>query len=261
MMDTLDWAEIKSFLDEKVDRYNTHDFIALDPISIPHAFEQKEDIEIAGFLASTIAWGNRKMILKNAQKMMELMGNAPYDFVLNHNASQLDVLDGFVHRTFNALDFKYFIRALQNIYVNFGGMESLFAQHQTSDSILPAIHEFKKVFFSLKHEKRSEKHLGDPMKNSVAKRMNMFLRWMVRKDNRGVDFGIWESISPSILSCPLDVHSGTIARKLGLIHRKQNDRKALEELDSNLRKFDPKDPVKYDFALFGLGVYDDFDRF
>ncbi len=259
-MDNETLNEIRSFLNEKVDRYNTPDFIELDPISIPHQFSEKEDIEISGFLASTIAWGNRKMILRNANKMMDLMGNSPYDFVMSHNEDQLERFDGFVHRTFNSLDFKFFIKSLKNIYENHGGMEAVFHKYKTDTSLQPAIHEFKKVFFSIDHERRTQKHIGDPMKTSVAKKMNMMLRWFVRNDKRGVDFGIWNTISPSILSCPLDVHSGNISRKLGLITRKQNDGKALIELDNYLRAFDPNDPVKYDFALFGLGVYDDFDK-
>jgi len=250
--------EVKAFLDEKANEYNTPDFIDLDPISIPHKYSRKEDIEISGFLAATISWGNRKMILRNANKMMNLMGNSPYDFIMEHKDYHLEHFDGFVHRTFNADDLRFFITSLQNIYKNHGGIESVFNKHKTETSLQPAIHEFKKVFFSIKHQQRTQKHIGDPYKGSVAKRINMMLRWFIRNDNRGVDFGIWKSISPSILSCPLDAHSGNIARKLGLITRKNNDVKALSELDAYLRVFDCKDPVKYDFALFGLGVYDEF---
>ena len=250
--------EIKQFLDEKVIQYNTAEFIASDPISIPHQFTLKQDIEIAGFLAATIAWGNRKMIIKNANKMVELMGESPYDFVMSHDDQQLDKLTGFVHRTFNDIDFKYFIKSLQNIYLNHQGMENVFKLHKTKDSVLPAITEFKKLFFSIDHPDRTTKHVSDPAKGSSSKRINMMLRWFCRKDNCGVDFGIWDTISPSILSCPLDVHSGNVARKFGLIQRKQNDLKALTELDANLRNLDAKDPVKYDFALFGLGVFENF---
>ncbi|MGB0887273.1 MAG: TIGR02757 family protein [Vicingaceae bacterium] len=251
-------SNIKSFLNEKVIQYNQPNFIEPDPISIPHQFNLKEDIEIAGFLAATIAWGNRKMIVKNANKMVQLMGNSPFDFVMDHNINQLKRLEGFVHRTFNAADFKYFIRALQNIYTHHNGMESVFAKNQTRTSIQPAIHQFKQVFFSIDHPQRTQKHVSDPFKKSAAKKINMFLRWMVRNDNTGVDFGLWKSISPAILSCPLDVHSGNVARKLGLLHRKQNDSKAVAELDESLRVLDAKDPVKYDFALFGLGVFEGF---
>ena len=250
--------DIRSFLEEKVIQYNQPHFIEPDPISIPHQFSLKEDIEIAGFLAATIAWGNRKMIVKNANRMVQLMGNSPYDFVMDHNENQLDRLDGFVHRTFNAEDFKYFVKALQHIYAHHNGMEAVFAKHKTSDSMQPAIHEFKKVFFSIDHPSRTQKHIGDPNKKSAAKKINMFLRWMIRNDNTGVDFGLWNSIPSSILSCPLDVHSGNVARKLGLLHRKQNDDKAVSELDLSLRAMDASDPVKYDFALFGLGVFEEF---
>ena len=250
--------ELKEFLDEKVLEYNNLKFIESDPVQIPHLFTLKEDIEIAGFLAATIAWGNRKMIIKNAHKMMELMGNSPYDFVMNYKEHHLEIFDGFVHRTFNNVDLTYFIKALHHIYTNHNGLESIFNINTTTNSLQPAIHQFKKVFFEINHPSRTTKHISDPLKGSAAKRINMYLRWMVRKDNNGVDFGIWNSISPSTLSCPLDVHSGNVARKLGILTRKQNDAKALAELDTSLRKMDSNDPVKYDFALFGLGVFEKF---
>lgn len=250
--------ELKDFLDSKVLQYNTIDFIEPDPISVPHRYSLKEDIEIAGFLASTIAWGNRKMITKNGHKMMDLLGNSPYDFVMSHQEYQLERLEGFVHRTFNAEDFKYFIKALHHIYTNHGGLENIFNIYQTKDSLQPAIHEFNKIFFEIPHQVRTKKHVADPNKGSVAKRINMCLRWLVRNDNTGVDLGIWKNISPSKLSCPLDVHSGNVARKLGLLDRKQNDGKALIQLDNSLRLLDPTDPVKYDFALFGLGIFEGF---
>lgn len=250
--------DLKEFLDLKVIQYNTPDFIESDPISIPHLYSQKEDIEIAGFLSATIAWGNRKMIIKNANKIMKLMGNSPYDFVMEHSDEQLERLTGFVHRTFNATDLTYFIKSLKNIYLNHGGLETVFSENSTASSIQPAIHEFKKVFFSIDHPSRTQKHVSDPNKGSAAKKINMYLRWLVRTDEKGVDFGLWKGISPAILSCPLDVHSGNVARKLGLLNRKQNDAKALAELDMNLRLLDPTDPVKYDFALFGLGVFESF---
>ena len=249
-------AELKEFLDEKVLLYNNPSFIVDDPVQIPHLYTQKEDIEIGGFLSATIAWGNRKMIIKNAHKMMELMGNSPYDFVMNHNEDQLDALTGFVHRTFNSTDFATFIQALQHIYRHHGGLEGVF-----SDSSLPLqerISKFKTLFFEIQHQQRTQKHISDPLKGSAAKRINMYLRWMVREDNAGVDFGIWKSVSPSELSCPLDVHSGNMARKLGILKRTQNDAKALLELDTALRELDPVDPVKYDFALFGLGAIEKF---
>ena len=254
----MNWNELKDFLDEKAAIYNRPDFIESDPIQVPHRFSLKEDREITGFLTATIAWGNRKMIIRNALKMAELMGNSPYDFVMEHHEADLDRFDGFVHRTFQAVDLKFFIRSLRNIYLKHGGLETVFAQNAKAGSLQPAIHEFKKVFFEIPHPARTQKHISDPAKGSAAKRINMFLRWMVRNDHRGVDLGIWNRLSPAQLSCPLDVHSGNVARKLGLITRKQNDAKALNELDWNLRKLDPEDPVKYDFALFGLGVFEKF---
>lgn len=251
-------AELKEFLDEKVIEFNNPKFIDSDPIQIPHQYSLKEDIEISGFLTATISWGNRKMIIKNAQRMTELMGNSPFDFVMSHNEQHLKNLEGFVHRTFNSLDFSYFIKALQHIYKNHAGLESIFEKYSTSHSTQNGIHELKKIFFEIPHLDRTKKHISDPLKGSAAKRINMFLRWMVRNDTAGVDFGIWQSLTPAQLSCPLDVHSGNVARKLGLLTRKQNDAKALAELDASLRRMDPLDPVKYDFALFGLGVFEKF---
>lgn len=263
--------ELKAFLDEKVIQYNTLDFIDSDPVQIPHLFSQKEDVEIAGFLTATISWGNRKMIIKNGHKMMAMMGNSPFDFVMSHNKNHLEKLDSFAHRTFNRQDFIFFIKGIQHIYKNHNGLEMVFAKHQEQNSIQKSISEFKKVFFDTSMNNhfneqetqfidhtRTQKHISDPMNGSAAKRINMYLRWMCRQDNKGVDLGIWKSISPSLLSCPLDVHSGNVARKLGLLTRKQNDGKALLELDAKLRELDPNDPVKYDFALFGLGVFEGF---
>ena len=250
--------ELREFLDQRVDLYNNASFICSDPVSIPHRFTQREDIEISGFLAATIAWGNRVAILRSADRMMSVMGHTPYDFVINHSESDLKGIDGCIHRTYFAEDFIYFIEALKYIYLEKGGMEQIFARHQTDDSLQPAIHEFRRVFFELPHNSRTARHLSDPNKGSAAKRINMFLRWMVRRDERGVDFGLWQSISPSVLSCPLDVHSGNVARKLGLLTRKQSDAKSVAELDARLREMDPADPVKYDFALFGLGVFEHF---
>ena len=264
--------ELKSFLNEKVIQYNTLDFIESDPVQIPHLFSKKEDIEIAGFLSATIAWGNRKMIIKNSHKMMDLMGNSPYDFVMSHSKNDLERLESFVHRTFNGHDFASFIKALQHIYKNHGGLEAAFSKNFNGNfnengngffngktvNLQNNIHEFKKLFFEIEHQNRTQKHISDPMNGSAAKRINMYLRWMCRQDKKGVDLGIWKSISPSLLSCPLDVHSGNVARKLGLLTRKQNDGKAVAELDLKLRELDPIDPVKYDFALFGLGVFEGF---
>ncbi|MFK7811256.1 MAG: TIGR02757 family protein [Maribacter sp.] len=251
-------TELKEFLDAKVEQYNHPKFLESDPIQIPNHFSKKQDVEISAFLTATIAWGNRKSIINNANRMMELLDNSPYDFVLNHQDSDLEKLEGFVHRTFNSGDLNYFIRSLKNIYQNHNGLEQVFAKNTTSDSMQPAISEFKKIFFELPHVTRTTKHVSDPLKGSAAKRINMFLRWMVRDNSTGVDFGLWNTISPALLSCPLDVHSGNVARKLKLLKRKQNDARALAELDKSLRKLDPNDPVKYDFALFGLGVFEKF---
>lgn len=247
-------GEIKAYLDEKVFQYNNPNFIESDPISIPHRYSLKEDIEIAGFLAATISWGTRKSIVKTGHRMLDLLGDSPFDFVMSHNTNQLKRLEGFVYRTFNQNDFKYFIKALKNIYAKHGGMEQLFKLNATDHSLQYAIHHFKKLFFELPHEARIEKHVSDPLRGSAAKKINMLLRWLIRNDNKGVDFGLWKSLKPSQLSCPLDVHSGRTARTLGLLLRQQNDATTVEELDRSLRTLDPQDPVKYDFALFGIGI-------
>lgn len=251
-------SELKEFLDVKVIEYNRPIFLESDPIQIPHLFTKKEDIEISGFLTATIAWGNRKSIINNAHRLMKLMDHSPYDFVMNHNDGELVRLQDFVHRTFNATDLGYFLKSLKNIYQNYNGLEGVFTEYQEKDTMQPAISKFKELFFELPYETRTTKHVSDPLKGSAAKRINMFLRWMVRDASSQVDFGLWKNISAAKLSCPLDVHSGNVARKLGLLKRKQNDAKALAELDKNLRKLDSEDPVKYDFALFGLGVFEKF---
>lgn len=250
--------DLKDFLDEKVILYNNPSFIEADPIQIPHQFSRKEDIEIAAFLTATISWGNRKMIIQNALKMMEMLDNNPYDFVMNHQENDLKSFENFVHRTFNSVDLQQFIKSLKHIYQNHEGLEKALLIKDNSKTYQTAIHEFKQLFFEIPHQNRTQKHISDPLKNSAAKRINMFLRWMVRNDKTGVDFGIWQTHNPANLSCPLDVHSGNVARKLKLLSRPQNDWKALSELDKKLRKLDKKDPVKYDFALFGLGVFEKF---
>ncbi len=250
-----DPAALKSFLDEMVDRYNRVEFIANDPISIPHLFAKKEDIEISGFLTATIAWGQRPVILKNANNLMQLMDNAPHEFLLSANKNDLKRFNSFVHRTFNSIDCVFFLKSLQNIYQKRGSLEVLFtdAFEKSNGHMGTAIHLVRKEFFKVEGG-RSTKHFADPLANSSAKRINMFLRWMVRKDKRKVDFGLWKKIPTSVLFCPLDVHSGRIARNLGILSRKQDDWKAVEELTLKLREFDKNDPVKYDFALFGMGV-------
>jgi uncharacterized protein (TIGR02757 family) len=249
---------LKEFLDEKAQQYEQFQFLDSDPIQIPHKYQYKQDIELAGFLTATIAWGNRKSIIKSAEKMMYLMGNSPYDFTLNHTTCQLKRLHDFVHRTFNGRDFLFFIQALRDILVQHPDLESAFTNGNPQATMAEYQHDFKQRFFARQHEKRTEKHLADPYAGSAAKRLNMFLRWMVRSPKNGVDFGLWKTLSPSQLSVPLDVHSGNVARKLKLLTRKQNDAKAVLELDQVLREFDPKDPLKYDFALFGLGVFEKF---
>ncbi|WP_062057993.1 TIGR02757 family protein [Aquimarina longa] len=257
-MKKLSKTELKEFLDEKAFLYEHPKFIETDPIQIPHLYTQKKDIEISGFLTAIISWGNRKSILNNAHKLMNLLENTPYDFIMNHTTKDLQNLEGFVHRTFNSIDLIYFITALQHLYIKYDNLEAFFTPYKMEHTLQTAIHDFKKEFFCLSHQVRTEKHISDPHKNSAAKRINMFLRWMVRGPKGGVDLGIWSHLSPAQLSCPLDVHSGNVARKLGLLKRKQNDGKALLELDTKLRLLDANDPVKYDYALFGLGVFEKF---
>jgi uncharacterized protein (TIGR02757 family) len=250
----LSQEDIYEILEEKYDLYNRVAFIESDPVSIPHLFSKKEDIEIAGFLAATIAWGQRKTILKNAKQLVEWMDYAPHSFILDFTEAELKKFSKFVHRTFNGIDAAYFLNSLKNIYSKHHSIGSIIEKGINSGLYLnEAIADFRKIFFELPHEKRTEKHVSNPLTGASTKRLCMYLRWMVRKDNRGVDFGIW-NIHPSLLMCPLDVHSGRVARKLGLLTRKQDDWQAVNELTENLRKFDPEDPVKYDFALFGLGV-------
>lgn len=253
----MELAEIQEFLDQKAILYNQAFFIAYDPIQIPHLFSQKQDIEIVGLLAATIAWGNRKSIIKNANDMIKRMDQAPYDFVLNATEKDLEKLNGFVHRTFNDFDFKFFVQNLQRLYQQSDSLEGYFMIKEDETNPKAAIERFRTAFLN-QQEVRTSKHISSPAKNSAAKRLNMFLRWMVRKDKQGVDFGLWNQIPMSKLSLPLDVHTGNMARKLKLLSRKQNDWKAVEEIDAQLRAFNPHDPVQYDFALFGLGAFEDF---
>lgn len=255
-----EWPELKDFLDESYFKYNTQAFIENDPVSIPHLFTKKEDIEIAGFLAATIAWGNRKSIITNATRLMDWMDHEPHNFILNHSKKELKPFENFVHRTFNGKDAVFFIQSLKNIYTNHGGLEAAFSNSENkigTENDLDLKHHivnFRSLFLEQKHLQRSEKHISNPAQKSSAKRLCMFLRWMVRKDKLGVDFGIWKNIKQSELCLPLDVHTGNVSRTLGLLTRKQNDWQAVEEITSVLRTMDPKDPVKYDFALFMLGV-------
>jgi uncharacterized protein (TIGR02757 family) len=246
--------EVRDLLDRAYLEFNRPGFIEDDPISIPHRFSRKEDIEIAGFFASLLAWGNRKTIIRNSLRLIDWMDNAPYEFIMNFKEKDLIPFTRFVHRTFNGDDCIFFLNSLQNIYSFHEGLEHVFCWHTKGMEVREAIISFRKVFFERPHLSRSEKHIANPAKNASAKRINMFLRWMVRKDEKGVDFGIWRKLKPAMLMCPLDLHTGNTSRNLGLLQRKQNDWRAVEELTMALRLLDPEDPVKYDLALFGLGA-------
>jgi uncharacterized protein (TIGR02757 family) len=249
--------KLKEFLDRKVDEYNQPSFIEYDPISIPHLFTKKQDIEIAGFFASIFAWGNRTTIINKSKELMKLLDDAPYDFIINHNEKDLKRLLQFKHRTFNTTDLLYFILFLKHHYWQSKTLETAFSKwmnkkDETTEKALLGFHDY---FFSLQDAPvRTRKHIATPARNSTCKRLNMFLRWMVRKDNCGVDFGIWNTISPSQLICPIDVHVARVGKQFDLIQRKQMDWQTALELTNHLKKFDSNDPVKYDFALFGLGV-------
>jgi uncharacterized protein (TIGR02757 family) len=248
------FSELKDFLNQKVEQYNTSKFIESDPIQIPHLFSKKEDIEIIAFIIATIAWGNRKSIITNGYKLINLMGNQPYEFVMNYQPKK-DLK--FVHRTFNHIDLDFFLRAIQQIYKK-SSLELAFTNSIGKSGVKDRILNFRETFLETNHEKRSEKHISNPAMNSSAKRLNMYLRWMCRKDKKGVDFGIWSNIPMNELHLPLDVHTGNVARKLGILYRTSNDWKAVAEIQEHLTAFDPNDPIKYDFALFGLGAFEKF---
>ncbi len=254
-MNDLCVLEIKELLDSLCDRFNCEAFIEHDPISIPHRFSSAEDIEIAGLFASTIAWGNRKAIVKSAGRMMEYMDNAPYDFIKNATPNVLQVLSSYVHRTFNGADFTDFVAATRSICDEYGSLGKLIVElYKSTGSIPSVLSDFRERFMSVDHNAHCEKHFSSIDKGAACKRLNMYFRWMVRKDSNGVDFGLWEEIPASALYLPLDVHSGNVARTLGLLNRKQNDWNAVDEVTQALRNFDADDPVKYDFALFGAGI-------
>ncbi|MFI3303150.1 MAG: TIGR02757 family protein [Rikenellaceae bacterium] len=245
----------KELLEELYDRYNRPEFVADDPISVPHRYTSREDREVAGFLSATIAWGNRKAIVKSAHRMMEYMDDAPADFVRSASDVELKRLETYVHRTFNGLDFRDFVMAIRSIYQRYGSIGELFeSRYLETESMADVFAHFRREFFSSPHQQRCEKHLSSIEKGAACKRLCMYVRWMVRNDGRGVDFGEWQRIPSSALYMPLDVHSGNVARMLGLLTRKQNDWKAVDQLTSKLREFDAEDPVKYDFALFGAGI-------
>ena len=247
--------ELREFLEFKSTQYNVPEFIATDPVSIPRQFTQREDIEIAGFFAATMAWGNRPAILKALHQLMLMMDNAPSEFIRLSSESDLQRLHKFVYRTFNGLDAVCFVRALKQVYNEYGSLENAFALDSGGD-VKKAMELFRQRFFAHNVPGHAGKHLADVASGSAGKRLNMFLRWMVRKGP--VDFGIWNAFSIASLYLPLDLHTGNVSRKLGLLTRKQNDWKAVDEVTANLRLLDPLDPVKYDFALFGLGIYEKF---
>lgn len=249
--------DLKDFLDQKVEEFNQPDFIPLDPISIPHRFSKKQDVEIAGFFAAVLAWGQRKTIINKCLELFEMMDNAPYDFMLNHRENDLKPFLQFKHRTFNDIDTLYFIEFFSWFYRNHDSLEEGFilGWKPETDIMEKLLSNFHHFFFQLADAPmRTRKHIATPERKAACKRINMFLRWMVRSDNKGVDFGIWKTLKASQLVCPCDIHVDRIGRKLGLITRKQTDWQTAVELTERLRKFDSEDPVKYDFALFGLGV-------
>jgi uncharacterized protein (TIGR02757 family) len=257
MVPISNYFDIKQLLDSRVIQYNNYDFIDSDPIQIPHRFAKKEDIEISGFLTATISWGQRKSIINNANRLMDFMDNTPYEFLLEADSTDWKRVEKFVHRTFNGNDCIFFLQSLKNIYTNHGGLESIFTNGYSSDeTVFGALKYFREVFLSIPHDSHVTKHISDVLANSSAKRLNMFLRWMVRSNENEVDFGLWKGIPASALMLPLDVHTGDVARAYGLLSRKQNDWKAVEEITAVLREFDPSDPIKYDFALFGIGVFE-----
>lgn len=292
----INFQSLKDFLDSRVERYNRPEFIANDPVCIPHQFSLKQDIEIMGFWASILAWGQRKTIINKCRELIQLMDGAPYDFIVNHEESDLKRFLAFKHRTFNDTDTLYFIEFFKQHYQHSDTLESAFIKpvqsifrgdfitddlsldeniemssapcylsemnaKLTESPVEAALNHFRNYFFSLAdHPLRTKKHVSSPGQKSTCKRLNMFLRWMVRNDQHGVDFGIWHQLKPADLICPTDLHVERVARKLNLISRKQVDWLTAIELTENLKKFDPADPVKYDFALFGLGIEEQFQN-
>lgn len=249
--------DLRALLDLKYRQFNQPGFIVDDPVSIPHQFSEKEDIEISGFLSALIAWGQRKTIIQNARSLMERMDQAPFQYVMQAEDSDLARLEGFVHRTFNAVDARALVLSLRRVYTDHGGLEGIFTEgiQPQDETVFAAIVRARmRLVERLGFPGRTHKHVANPSTGSSAKRINMYLRWMVRRDGGGVDFGLWSGIDPGQLICPLDVHTGKVARQLGLLQRKQNDWKAAVELTRTLRQFCLKDPVRYDFSLFGLGV-------
>jgi uncharacterized protein (TIGR02757 family) len=254
-------SELKQFLDEKSDLYNQPGFIENDPISIPHAFRKKQDREIAGLFAAVLAWGQRPTIIRKCRELIHLMDDDPHQYILHHRETDLKLFEKFKHRTFNPTDTLYFITFLKWYYQNYSSLEEAFRVPVEDENVGAGLVNFHQLFFSLDdHPRRTYKHIATPVRKSTCKRLNMYLRWMVRVDNRGVDFGIWNSISPAQLICPCDLHVERVARKLKLIKRKQTDWITATELTTNLQKLDAVDPVKYDFALFGLGIEEGWSK-
>ncbi len=246
---------LKELLEEQYHRYNRKEFIDDDPVSVPHRYSRKENIEIAGFLTATLAWGQRPVIIKSALRLMAYMGNDPLDYLMSVRQREWQALESFCHRTFSGKDAVFFVRSLANVYQHHGGLENAFCQgYREAKNLEHGLIGFRRLFLGPNHEQRVGKHVADITRGSAAKRLNLFLRWMVRTDSSGVDFGIWNEIPSSALFIPLDVHTGRTARALGLLSRKQDNWKAVRELTLKLREFDPADPVKYDFALFGMGL-------
>jgi len=250
--------EIRDLLIAKHDQYNRPEFVSGDPIQIPHSFSSKEDIEISAFLTATIAWGNRLSIIRSANSLMDRMDRSPYEFILSADTAGIEQLRGFVHRTFNFDDMASFVKGLRALYTDNGGLEQVFTEGMIKGGAFGALAHFRRVFVSAGLSRHSLKHLSNVEKGSAAKRLNLFLMWMVRNDARGVHFGLWDGISPASLMIPLDTHVGRVARMLGLLKRKSNDWRSVEELTAELRKLDPEDPCKFDFSLFGLGLFDHF---
>lgn len=247
--------ELHELLEQLHDRYNRPEFIENDPISVPHSFSTRDDREVAGLFASTIAWGNRKAIVKSAHRMMQYMDNAPSDFVRNASERELALLGSYVHRTFNGQDFQDFVRGTRGLFERFGGIGHFVEdRYEATGSMAQVLSDFRREFFACDHNPHSEKHLSSIDKGAACKRLNMYFRWFVRRDERGVDFGEWRKVPMSALYLPLDVHTGNMGRALGLLRRKQSDWKATEEITASLRDFDADDPTRYDFSLFGAGI-------
>lgn len=255
LLDEMSREELRDELEYLHDKFNNESFIESDPISVPHSFTLRDDREIAGFMAAAIAWGNRRAIVQSAHRMMRYMDNAPADFVRNASDSEIETLSTFVHRTFNGQDFKDFVRCMRHIITGWGGIGNYFEmRYKESGDMRRVLSDFRRDFFSVEHDRHCEKHISSIDRGAACKRLCMYLRWFVRRDNRGVDFGLWQGIPMSALYLPLDLHTGRMGRAFGLLQRKQDDWKAVEEITASLREFSPDDPTRYDYSLFGVGI-------